>query len=215
LRELRRRRLRIPSRPISERWGYDRGTPIDRHYIEQFLATCSGDIRGVVLEIKDAGYTTSFGAGVERVDVLDIDPGNREATIVADLAAADAIPDRTYDCIVLTQTLQYIPDLAAAVSHLERILVPGGVVLATAPGITRVNDDIEGLVDYWRFTEAAARVLFEQSFPRESVEVETFGSLSSACAFLVGLASEELTAAELAAHDGRYAVVVAVRARKA
>jgi thymidylate kinase len=36
--------------PMSRRFGYDRGLPLDRHYIEQFLSRESAAIRGQVLE---------------------------------------------------------------------------------------------------------------------------------------------------------------------
>ena len=36
--------------PISPKWGLDRGRPIDRSYIESFLAQHASNIRGRVLE---------------------------------------------------------------------------------------------------------------------------------------------------------------------
>ena len=97
--------------PLSDEFGYDRGTPIDRYYIERFLAENRQHIQGRVLEVKDSGYSERFGEGVTRTDVLDIDTGNALATFVADLAAADTIPDATFDCFILTQTLQYVYDV--------------------------------------------------------------------------------------------------------
>src|SRR5438445_8355244 len=78
--------------PLSDWWGYDRGTPIDRYYIEQFLESCRPDIHGRVLEIKDSAYTDRFGLGVTQRDVLDIDASNPQATLVADLMSADNVP---------------------------------------------------------------------------------------------------------------------------
>jgi len=93
------RRLRRPvwlgtlgaTRPLSGTWGFDRGTPVDRYYIERFLSEHREAIRGRVLEIKDSSYTREFGAGVVEAEVLDIDASNPNATIVADLGAADAV----------------------------------------------------------------------------------------------------------------------------
>src|SRR6185503_9917132 len=59
--------------PLSHDWGFERGTPIDRYYIERFLDRRRGDVRGRVLEIKDDAYTRRYGSGVERADVLDVD----------------------------------------------------------------------------------------------------------------------------------------------
>ena len=75
--------------PISRHFGYDRGRPIDRYYIENFLAHHADDIRGHVLEIGDASYTRQFGGDrVAKSDVLHVTSDNPEATIVGDLANA-------------------------------------------------------------------------------------------------------------------------------
>ena len=66
-------------------------------------------------------------------------PTRPEATIVADLADAAHIPADAFDCIILTQTLHLIFDVRAAVATVRRILAPGGVVLATVPGISQVD----------------------------------------------------------------------------
>ena len=93
--------------PISREFGYDRGLPIDRYYIEQFLSTNASDIRGRVLEMGDDSYTRKFGADrVQQADVLHVVEGNPRATIVADLTCADHVPSDIFDCIILTQTLQ-------------------------------------------------------------------------------------------------------------
>jgi len=40
-------------RPFTDRYGYDRGTPIERSYIERFLSEHAQRIRGSVLEELD------------------------------------------------------------------------------------------------------------------------------------------------------------------
>src|SRR3954469_4773203 len=89
--------------PLSQQWGADRGTPMDRYYVQRFLDAHRGDIRGRVLEVKDAEYTRRYGNQVASSDVLAVDPANAQATIVADLSTADAIPANSYDCFILTQ----------------------------------------------------------------------------------------------------------------
>src|SRR5204863_7186517 len=83
--------------PLSQHYGRDRGTPIDRYYIDRFPVAERAAIRGTVLEVLNREYTERFGEGVEHSDVLDIDPANSDATIVADLAAADVIPSNRFD----------------------------------------------------------------------------------------------------------------------
>ena len=67
-------------------------TPIDRVYIEDFLTRHAEDVQGACLEILNANYTNQFGAArVTSVDILDIDPANTAATIVADLGERDSL----------------------------------------------------------------------------------------------------------------------------
>ncbi len=199
--------------PLSDRWGYDRGTPVDRYYIEQFLNRYRSDIHGSVLEIKDSAYTNSFGRGVSKVDILDIDASNPQATIIADLARAEVIPANSFDCFVLTQTLQFILDLRAAVKHCHRILRPGGVLLVTLPVISRIDRAL-ATTDYWRFTTASCLALFGEAFGPENIEIQAYGNVLTALAFLSGMASQELSRRELETNDAYFPSIIAVRAVK-
>ena len=201
--------------PISRHWGYERGQPIDRYYIERFLADHADDIHGRVLEVTDSSYTRRYGGDrVSLADVLDIDPKNPQATFVADLAAADSIPSGIFDCVIVTQTLQLIFEVGAAIRELHRILRPGGVLLATVPGITQIRTD--GLPGpwYWSFTASSVERLFGQVFEPGTLEVEAHGNVLAAVAFLHGLAAAELARDELNARDREYQVVITVRATK-
>jgi SAM-dependent methyltransferase len=200
--------------PVSPYWGFDRGTPVDRYYIEHFLREHGGDIRGIVLEVQDRLYTTRFGTGVEQSDVLDIDAGNPAATIVADLARADNIAADTFDCFVLTQTLQLVYDVQAAIAHCHRILRPGGVLLATVPAASRVVGNPDEPLDYWRFTTSGCRRLFGERFGQQNVSVQALGSMAAVVAFLYGMAREEIPRRRLDLHDPRFPLIVAVRAVK-
>jgi len=202
--------------PVSRVFGLDRGLPIDRHYIEAFLSLHAADIRGRVLEVGDNTYTRRFGGGrVAQSDVLHAVPGNPSATIVADLGGPNDIPSDSFDCAILTQTLQCLWEPRAALRSLFRILKPGGVALATFPGISQISRyDMDRWGDFWRLTTLSARRLFEEVFPPENVAVEAHGNVLAAIAFLHGLAAEELTPAEVDCRDPDYEVLITVRAVK-
>jgi SAM-dependent methyltransferase len=203
--------------PVSRRFGWDRGgLPIDRYYIERFLEQCASDIAGHVLEVRDDAYTRKFGGDrVVRSDVIHPTTDNDKATIVADLTSAEHVPSNSFDCIVLTQVLPFIFDVQAAVRTLYRILRPGGVVLATMPGISQVvRYDMDRWGDYWRFTSLSARRIFECAFSEGEVRVETHGNVLAATAFLQGLSSRELRPDELNHRDPDYEVLITVRAVK-
>ena len=203
--------------PMSRRFGWDRGgLPIDRYYIERFLEGCAADIAGHVLEVRDDAYTRKFGGDrVVRADVIHPTTDNDKATIVADLTSAEHVPGNSFDCIVLTQVLPFIFDVQAAVRTLYRILRPGGVVLATMPGISGiVRYDMDRWGDYWRFTSLSARRIFECTFPGSDVQVQAQGNVLAATAFLQGLSSRELRPDELDYHDPDYEVLISGRAVK-
>jgi SAM-dependent methyltransferase len=202
--------------PISRAFGKDRGLPIDRYYIEQFLSDQVADIRGHVLEIGYDTYTKTFGGDrVTKSDVLHVIDGNPKATIVADLTHANHISSDTFDCIILTQTLQFIYDVEAAVKTLYRILKPGGILLATFGGISQISRwDMDRWGHYWNFTTLSAQRLFEESFPAAKVKVQGYGNVLAAIALLEGLATQELRQEELCYHDPDYQVLIAVRAEK-
>ncbi len=198
--------------PISNTFGFNRGNPVDRFYVERFLAAQSTHIHGRVLEIADNAYTKRFGGSrVEISDVLHPDESNANATVVADLACADHIPSNTFDCVILTQTLHLIYDMRAALTTLHRILKPRGVLLATFPGITQLETEETW---HWRFTSYSAANLFHEAFPGGDVSVEAFGNVFSALAFLYGAACGELKSEELETNDPDFEVIITVCARR-
>jgi SAM-dependent methyltransferase len=199
--------------PFGDNWGYDRGTPVDRWYIERFLDEHRRDITGRVLEVKDSGYTERFGHALIERAVLDVDASNPRVTHVADLASGGELPGAAFDCFVLTQTLQLIYDVRTALAHAHRILRPGGVLLTTVPVVSRVC--APPLTDHWRFTPLAVARLLEEAFGAGAATVTGVGNVLTQVAFLEGLAAEDLTAQELAADDERFPLVVCGRAVRA
>lgn len=201
--------------PFSYHFGYDRGQPIDRYYIENFLDCSSNDIRGRVLEIGDRTYTTRFGGNRVAVsDVLHVSADNPQATIVGDLANADHIPSDAFDCIILTQTLHLIYDVNQAVRTLYRILKPGAVLLVTVPGITQISSDRWKTTWYWSFTTQSAQRMFAEVFGDGNVSVNAYGNVLTATSFLYGMAAQELDAKTLDRHDPNYQLLITVRAVK-
>jgi glycosyltransferase involved in cell wall biosynthesis len=202
------------TRPISPDFGFDRGTPVDRYYVEAFLAAYSGDIRGRALEVGDASYCRKFGAGILQQDVLHVAANHPGATIVGDLSVPGVLPEGTFDCLVVTQTLHLIYDMHAAVAAMHRALKPGGVLLLTCPGISQVDRGEWGATWFWSITRPAAEHMFGDVFGAANVAVEARGNVYAAVCFLEGLAIEEVDVAKLEVFDASYPVIITVRARK-
>jgi peptidoglycan/xylan/chitin deacetylase (PgdA/CDA1 family) len=201
--------------PVSHDWGYDRGTPVDRPYIEQFLADHAADVRGIVLEVQESNYTRRFGGDrVVRSDVVDVNTANPGATVIADLRDARTIADDTYDCFVFTQTIHVIDDMRAVLRECFRVLKPGGVLLLTLPSTSRVCLEYGRDGDFWRVTEAGARRLCSEAFPEGQIATRAYGNALTSSAFLFGLAAQELSDAEFEAFDPYHAMVIGVRATK-
>jgi GT2 family glycosyltransferase len=201
--------------PMSRHFGYDRGTPVDRYYVERFLEENAVRITGRVLEIGDDSYTRRFGGDRVAIrDVLHVTPGYPGATFTGDLTSAPHLPSDAFDCIILTQTLHLIYDVRTAIQTVHRILKPGGVVLATVPGISQTSVDEWAATWYWSFTRLSIRKRFCEVFPQSRVSVEAWGNVLAAISFLQGLSVAELREDELNHRDPQYELLITVRAEK-
>jgi hypothetical protein len=196
--------------PFSSCYGFDRGTPIDRYYLDHFLRQHSGDIRGTVLEVQMPAYVRRFGREVLAVDTIDILP-DHGATYTCDLAESEGIvPSERYDCFLLPNTLSVLRRLDECLEHALRVIKPGGVVLATSAVIGQIGAD----ADYWRLSAAGWREVAARVWPDCDVAITTYGNSLAATAAVQGLAAEELSARELDVRDERFPVLTGVCCRK-
>ncbi len=203
--------------PVSAIFGLDRGQPVDRYYIEQFLRSNAADIQGRCLEMGDAFYINKFGGGnPSQIDVMHVTGGNPEATLVGDLTCADHIPSDIFDCIIFIQSLQMIYDVNAALRTLHRILKPGGVMLLTAHGISKIGRRLgrDDWGEYWHFTTQSLARLVAENFPGAQTAISSYGNVKSSISYLHGLATEELNSDDLDFSDPDYEVIVTARVVK-
>jgi len=200
--------------PIDGDFGYGRGQPVDRYYVEAFLENHSADIRGHVLEIGDSTYTLRFGGDrVTTCSVWNLLPGTEGSSYTGDLADADHVPDDLFDCVIFTQTLHLIYDFHRALHHLQRMLKPEGVLLATVPGITQIDRGEWGGCWYWSFTPASMRRMLSDAFD-DNHQVRGRGNVLTATSFLHGLATSELDPKAWTVDDDAYPVIITARAVK-
>jgi SAM-dependent methyltransferase len=201
--------------PFSRKSGYDRGGPVDRYYIESFLEQESESIHGRVLEVGDNKYTRAYGRDkVIKSDILHIDESNKSATFIGDLSNAPHLPDNTFDCFIMTQTLHLIYDFKEALRRCRRILKPGGTLLLTVPYINPIAFDLWGDYWYWAFTERAMKEIMAETFPDDVVGISNYGNVLSASAFLYGMGSKELTREQLDTHDPNMQMIITIKAVK-
>jgi hypothetical protein len=200
--------------PVSRTFGLDRGTPIDRYYIEKFLKNESVHIKGIVLEVAESTYSKAFGHGVISYEVLHTQK-NMGVTILGDLTTPLSLPANKIDCFICTQTFNFIYDVKSAIQGSFHLLKPGGVLLATMAGLSQISRyDMDRWGDYWRFTTLSAKKLFAEQYGEENVEVHSYGNVLSSIAFLEGIAAEELNKKELDHLDQDYQIILTVKAIK-
>jgi SAM-dependent methyltransferase len=204
-------------RPTSTVFGRERGFPIDRYYIENFIAKHADDIRGDVLEVSENTYSKRHGKDISHSDVLHVIEGTPNATIVGDLTVPASLPENRFDCFICTQTLSFLEDPAVALRTCAQMLKGGGVLILTVPGISQISEyDMNRWGDYWRFTSRSVDALARRAFPGGDYYVEVFGNVFAAKAALDGLAVEDLPDARLLDHsDPSYQVLIGLWARKA
>lgn len=199
--------------PVSADFGYARGLPVDRFYIEQFLAASAPHIRGTTLEVGDDSYTARFGGpAATRREVIHIDAP--AATYRGDMTQPGVLPPGRFDCAVITQTLHLIYDMPAAIGRLRDAMATGGTLLLTVPGITPIAGDRWGETWWWSLTPLSLARLLGDAFGAENVAIEAYGNVFAATALLQGLAVEDLDPSLLAPYDKRYPVIVAATARR-
>lgn len=204
------------ARPISNVFGLDRGTPIDRFYIEDFLNLNAALIKGNVLEIGDSTYSRKYSENIEKINVLHYNNTNNEATIVGDLSKPETLPDSVFDAFICTQTLNFIFNVKEAISGCHKVLAENGVFLGTVAGISQISRyDMQRWGDYWRFTDLSVKKLFEEVFGDGHVEVQVYGNALAATAFIQGISVEEIfDKNKLMSNDPDYQVIICIKAYK-
>jgi hypothetical protein len=125
----------------------------------------------------------------------------------ADLAAAASV-----GWVVLDRCLQWRTDLGAALEDVVGCMRPGAALVTFFTGIARAEP--ENRAPLWTVAPYAARRLHEERRDLERVEVEQYGNVTLALAWISRLPATDLTERELAAVDPAYPVLVAVTASK-
>lgn len=200
--------------PLNRSFGFERGTPVDRYYIEEFLKKKQELITGNVLEISENTYTKKFGSNVLTSSVLTFDKNAVFPAIHGDLTDQTTLPQQKFDCFIATQTLNFIQEVEKAVANANFLLAPGAVFLGTVACLSQISQfDYERWGDYWRFTDKGLKTLLEKYFSK--VKVYPMGNFAAARCLLEGLAVEDLKNRDfLDCLDVNYSIIIAFEAYK-
>lgn len=209
------KRLAIVKRlgqPVSRQFGFDRGHAIDRHWIESFLARHASIRAGDSLEVGETAYVRRH---FPRMQPHRLEPVGDGAPDCVEYDLAEPVPrwDGRFDVFVATQVYNFMFEPAAGIANSARLLKTGGELIGSVGAISQISRyDADRWGHYWSFTPQSITRLLARHFA--TVEVEAFGNVDTACAFLNGLAVEEIDPALLAQHDPDYPVVICFRAVK-
>ena len=153
------------------------------------------EVSGRVLDVGagDRPYRELFPDAV----AFDV-PGSPNADLHG---SVDAIPaeDASFDVVLCLQVLEHVPDPAAAVRELRRVVRPGGRVLASTHGVYPFHPNPD---DLWRWTHQGLERLFLTNAEWTSVTVRpgagTAATLAMINAHFVDLLAKRLYARSLA-----------------
>lgn len=201
------------TRPFSAKWGTDRGTAVDRVYLNRFFERHAENMQGVVLEVQGPIFSGLYGANITKTEIVDIEPRNMLATIIVDLNDIDALPTDTFDCAVIPQTIQYLTDPLTGLRNFYASLRSGGVLLVTVPFIQKIDHEAPD-ADRVRFSPLGFRDLLEASCEGADIEVEGFGNVLTSVAFLMGISAEEMQPQDFDVYDPAYPMLVGARVRR-
>lgn len=98
-------------------------------------------------------------ARYESADFEQVDKPYAKSTYVCDLANIPVEAER-FDAIIFNQVMEHLPEPLVALKELNRVLKPGGRMVATAP---LFYEEHEQPYDFFRYTQFAWRHLMEQA----------------------------------------------------
>jgi SAM-dependent methyltransferase len=114
------------------------------------VGTTAAPARSLAQWVESSESRTLRVAEINRIDGLhaqllrlphlsssDFHPGSEPGSLVEGVRSEDLMrltyPDESFDLVLTSETLEHVPDLAAALTEIRRVLVPGGRHIFTIP----------------------------------------------------------------------------------
>lgn len=211
--ELKPSMLKAPA--VSRLFGLDRGTPVDRFFIEEFLRHHSISFQGDGLEIGEIRYLNQFNKNLKSAKSIVLDSPKTPNEIYGDLTLHHSLPSEVADIFVCTQTLNFIYNIDDAILGIHKVLKQNGVALITVASICQISRyDAIRWGDFWRFMPQSIFRLFTDKFGQDYVEMSVYGNLYAAHVLLHGFALEECDKNKLLDLDDDYPVIIGLKVTK-
>ena len=196
--------------PINQDYGWSKGTPIGRYYLNSYMRDFSKNISGLVLEFGQPTYAQNCDCTYE---IIDIDPTNFKANIHGDICSPTIGEeyDSRYDVIICTAVLQYVTDPQMAVVNMRNMLKEGGALILAQQALSRVDPGVPAGTDRWRFTQHGIAQMMEGF---ELLDIHHYGNVYAVCAYMLGLPAEKVDIDKLAFADPFHPVITVAHGKK-
>jgi SAM-dependent methyltransferase len=195
--------------PICKRFGFSRGTPIDRYYLDKFVAQIRNRVVGATVEIGGARQNRELYRLTNVSEYTAIDAEAHDyVDVVGDAHDSSLLAPDSADSILAFNVLEHCADPWLVARNMHRWLRTGGCAFCMVPNAQRVHNFPR---DYWRPLPDGVNWLFRDFGSRE---LSQYGNPTSVIASQLGIAAEELTQAELDAQHPDYPVATCIVATK-
>jgi SAM-dependent methyltransferase len=143
-----------------------------RQIFESWIARLGDDLAVLDVGGRIQPYRPLLGKKIRQYVAIDL----LRTPLVSVIARAEQIPfaSSQFDIVICTQVLEYVPNPAAAIAEIHRVLRPGGRLLLSVPAMFPRDSDH----DAWRFLPASLTTLLA-SFAQVETAPEG-GSVSGA-----------------------------------
>jgi SAM-dependent methyltransferase len=145
---------------VRKRWLLNVSRIHLRRFNEDFAATVRPGALVLDAGAGTAPYRSLFEhARYETADFEKLEKEYHPSTYVCDLASIP-VEDGRFDHVVFNQVLEHVPEPAAVLSELHRVLKPGGTMICSCP---LFYEEHERPYDFYRYTQFGLRYLFEKT----------------------------------------------------
>ncbi|MBW4635650.1 MAG: class I SAM-dependent methyltransferase [Iphinoe sp. HA4291-MV1] len=195
--------------PICPLFGFTRGTPIDRYYLDKFIGEIREQVAGNVLEVGGVlrnreVYQFYNATEYQTLDIF----ASSGVTLVGDVHDPETIRPESLDAVVIFNVLEHCHNPWVVVKNIYSWLKVGGQCFCMVPSAQKLHD-VPG--DYWRPLPDGMKQLF-QDFSQQKLHV--YGNPLTVVASFMGISAEELSLQELDDFHPDYPVATCMIAMK-
>jgi SAM-dependent methyltransferase len=131
---------------------------VTRSRIDVTETLIAAHARGRVLDVGcgHMPFRESVLRHADSYEGLDIEARVAGVTYLSDGVAMTGVPRGAFDTVLCLEVLEHVPDPRGVLDTIAQVLRPGGVLILTAPHLSRLHEEPH---DYYRYTGYGLRAL--------------------------------------------------------